>query len=94
MGWGNGIGIGWPNSTSGNSGVYTFAILDCNGISRTVYSVSSQFLPFVYMFNDPGLTSPFTNDGIWNLPELIYSIGGYEMAGTGEVKNPLTTCPT
>lgn len=88
-----GIGIGWPNSTSGSGGVYTFIILNCNDASRTVYSVSSQFLPSAYMFNDLALTSPFANDGIWNLPELIYSIGGYEMDLSGEIKNPLLTCP-
>jgi hypothetical protein len=88
-----GIGIGWPNSTSGSGGVYTFTILDCNGTSRTVYSTSSQFLPDAYVFNDPELTDPFGNDGYWNLAELIYSIGGYAMSGAGEVGDTLTSCP-
>jgi hypothetical protein len=94
MGWGIGVGIGWPNSTSGSGGVYEFTILDCNGTSRTVYSTSSQFLPNAYVFNDPELTDPFANDGYWNLPGLIDSIGGYTMAGTGEVGDTLTSCPT
>jgi hypothetical protein len=89
-----GIGIGWPNSTSGGGGVYTFTILDCNGTSRTVYSTSSQFLPDAYVFNDPELTDPFGNSGYWNLAELIFKIGGYEMDLSGEVKSPLLTCPT
>lgn len=90
-----GIGIGWPNSTSSWGDIYTFAILNCNGTSRTVYSASSQFLPDAYVFNDPGLTDPFTNAGIWNLPELIYSIGGYGVSPiSGIVKAPLTGCPT
>ena len=95
MGWGIGIGIGWPNSTSSWEDIYTFAILDCNGTSRTVYSASSQFLPDAYVFNDPGLTDPFTNEGIWNLPGLINTIGGYQVTtATGRVKAPLLTCPT
>ena len=95
MGWGIGNGIGWPNNTSGSGGIYTFAILDCNGTPRTVYSTSSEFLPDAYVFNDPGLTDPFTNGGTWNLPELIYSIGGYGVSHTtGIIKAPLTGCPT
>jgi hypothetical protein len=88
-----GIGIGWPNSTSGSGGVYEFAILDCNASLKTVYSVSSEFLPGAFMFENVELTTPFGNLGFWNLPELIYSIGGYEMSSSGEIKKPLLTCP-
>jgi hypothetical protein len=89
-----GIGIGWPNSTSGNGGIYTFVIQDCLANQKTVYSVFSQFLPNAYVFNDPELTIPFTDAGYWNLPELIGTIGGYEVSNTsGEVKPPLKVCP-
>lgn len=93
MGWGIGIGIGWPNSTSGNSGVYEFEILDCNGTPKQVWSTSSQFLPGAYMYKNSGLSNPFANEGYWNLAGLIYSIGGYEMSLLGQVKSPLLTCP-
>jgi hypothetical protein len=89
-----GIGIGWPNSTSGTSIIYTFIIQDCNVSLKTVYSVSSEFLPGAFMFENVELTTPFSNLGFWNLPELIGTIGGYTMAGTGEVENTLTGCPT
>ena len=90
-----GIGIGWPNSTSSFSGVYEFAILDCNGTPKQVWSTSSQFLPGAYVFKEPELINPFTNEGIWNLPGLIYSIGGYGVGPvSGIVKAPLTGCPT
>lgn len=89
-----GIGIGWPNSTSGTSVIYTFIIQDCNASLRTVYSVSSEFLPGAFMFTNVELTIPFGNAGFWNLPELINTIGGYEVSdATGEVKSPLLTCP-
>ena len=87
-----GIGIGWPNSTSGRGETYTFTIQDCNASLRTVYSTSSQFLPGAFMFTNVELTTPFTNAGFWNLPELIDSIGGYAMGGTGEVGSTLTSC--
>jgi hypothetical protein len=87
-----GIGIGWPNSTSGSGGVYTFTILDCNASLRTVYSASSEFLPGAFMFTDIELTVPFGNAGLWNLPELIGTIGGYRMKETGEVENILEIC--
>jgi len=90
-----GIGIGWPNATSGFSGVYEFTILDCNGTPKQVWSTSSQFLPGAYVFKEPELINPFDNFGYWNLAELIFTIGGYEVSdATGEVKNPLLTCPT
>jgi hypothetical protein len=90
-----GIGIGWPNSTSSWGDIYPFIIEDCTGIVTTVYSTSSEFLPGAYVFNDPGLTDPFTNVGIWNLPGLIYSIGGYGVGPvSGIVKAPLGGCPT
>ena len=89
-----GIGIGWPNSTSGGGSIYTFEIQDCNASLKTVYSTSSQFLPGTFMFENVELTIPFANLGFWNLPELIYSIGGYAMSETGEVGDTLTSCPT
>jgi hypothetical protein len=89
-----GIGIGWPNSTSGSGGVYTFTILDCNSTSITVYSASSQFLPGAFIFVDPELTIPFESNNLWNYPGLIYSLGGYITDKDGEVKAPLTGCPT
>ena len=89
-----GIGIGWPNSTSGTSIIYTFIIQDCNASLKTVYSVSSEFLPGAFMFENVELTTPFGNLGFWNLPELIGTIGGYEMNLSGEVRSTLFTCPT
>jgi hypothetical protein len=90
-----GIGIGWPNATSGFSSVYEFTILDCNGTPKQVWSTSSQFLPGAYVFKEPELINPFGNSGYWNLAGLIFTIGGYEISdATGEVKNPLLTCPT
>jgi len=92
MGWGVGMGIGW--STTPNGGIMTFVIQDCLANQKTVYSAFSQFLPNAYVFNDPELTIPFTDAGYWNLPELINTIGGYEVSNTtGAVKNPLLTCP-
>ncbi len=92
MGWGIGVGIGWPNSTSGGSPIYTFVVQDCNASLRTVYSASSQFLPGAFVFLNTELTNPFTNSGFWNLPELIESIGGYTMANDGKVGDSLTSC--
>jgi hypothetical protein len=91
MGFGIGIGMGWPNRAN-SGGVKTFEIKECNGTLSTVYSSYPKFLPGAYMFEDSNLTKPFGQSGIWNLSGLINTIGGYGMAGDGEVKNPLTSC--
>ena len=91
MSWGQGIGIGWPNSTSG-SGVNTFEIKDCNGTLMTVYSIYPDFLPGAIMFIDSDLTEPFTEGGKWNLIGLIDTIGGYNLNDIGEIKEGLDVC--
>jgi hypothetical protein len=88
-----GIGIGWPNSTSGKGGPYSFTIQNCLGQSYLIWSDSSAFLPGAYIFKNEQLTDPFTFSGYWNYPELIDSIGGYEMLLNGEVDGTLMTCP-
>lgn len=94
MGWGQGMGIGW--STTPNGGANTFTIRNCEGTVVVVYSNSPQFLPDAYVYTNPDLTHPFTpgSGNYWNLPELINTIGGYEVSNTtGAVKSPLFTCP-
>lgn len=95
MGWGVGMGIGWSTTpTNGTPGV--FAIERCNGALATVYSDSAFFVPGIYVYENPEKTIPFTGSSgeYWNLHDLIYTIGGYEISNsTGEVKTPLTVCP-
>lgn len=86
-----GIGIGWPNSTSRRETIYKFPILDCKGVEVEVWSFSPQFLPGAYVYKDSGLINPFAEAGYWNLAELIFTIGGYEVLEV--VKAPLITCP-
>jgi|LauGreSuBDMM15SN_2_FD.fasta_scaffold21709_3 hypothetical protein len=93
MGFGIGIGMGWPMASSSRNKIYTFEIKDCIGSLRTVFSVSSNFLPGAYMFRDPELTIPYTNGSQWNLPELINSIGGYQFNEQGEIQPGLFACP-
>jgi len=63
MGWGQGIGIGWPNATSGVAPVptiYTFGICDCgqSAPEQNVFSLSSNFEVGIYVYNDSELTIP------------------------------------
>ena len=90
MGFGIGIGIGWPNAS--NNGINTFGIEDCKGNLKTVYSTYPQFLPGAIVFEDREMTTPFSDTGSWNLPGLIYSFGGYQMSNDGEIKEGLFTC--
>lgn len=93
MGWGVGMGIGWSTTPSGGLDS-PFIIQSCGGGTKLVYSISSQFSPGAYVYTDSELTTPFTDPGYWNLPELINTVGGYELSNTtGQVKNPLTVCP-
>jgi hypothetical protein len=91
MGWGVGMGIGWSTTPLGPN---SFTIQNCLGQSYVVWSESSSFLPGAYIFRNKQLTDPFTFSGYWNLTELISTIGGYEVSNsTGELKDPLLTCP-
>lgn len=93
MGWGVGMDIGWSTTPIGGLDS-PFIIQNCTGQQRTVFSASSQFLPGAYVYKDLELTEPFTDAGYWNLPDLIDTVGGYEVSNTtGQVKNPLYTCP-
>ena len=66
MGWGQGIGIGWPNATSGGSStVYLIRLWGCTGSTApsTTYSLSPIFAEGIYLFSDTELTIPFTGVG-------------------------------
>lgn len=67
MGWGIGIGIGWPNSTSGGSpaNIYSIVLYGCtvNDPTYIVYSINFEISPGSYYYNNPNLTSPFTGFG-------------------------------
>jgi len=87
-----GIGIGWPNSTSGRGG--SLLIESCIGRQTIVYSTSSVFEPGIYVYTDPEMTIPFASGGPENTSELIGQIGGYSVNNLGLVIGPLLTCPT
>jgi len=94
MGWGIGMGIGWSTTPTGNAGV---TVYNCAGESRVAYLNGPQFLPGTYAYTDPELTIPFPWGGsgiLFNISPLINTVGGYEVSNaTGEIKEPLTSCP-
>ena len=95
MGWGIGNGIGWPNA-SYQSGSVILAVENCNNEPRTAYLNGPNFLPGTFAYADPELTVPFPWGGggtLWNIPSLINTIGGYRVDTTGEIIEPITTCP-
>jgi hypothetical protein len=58
MGWGIGIGIGWPNASASNSPtVYTYQVTNCGGPQGPVYSTASVFEAGIVLYLDSGLTS-------------------------------------
>lgn len=78
MGWGIGIGIGWPNATSGANTVYSFDIYECGSdVPLTqVYSLAQYFNVGVYVYLDEALTIPVLNDyaNAGPSPETVYLI--------------------
>lgn len=94
MGWGVGMGIGWSTTPNGG-GVGSVLIRNCSGATAYVYLTPGGFVPTVKAYLNPELTIPFypAVGTLWNLPELINTIGGYEILSTGEIKPGLTTCP-
>jgi hypothetical protein len=73
MGWGIGIGVGWPNNTSGGGGtsVHSFPIYSCSN-ETTAYSNSPSFGVGVYIYEDINLTMPFI--GWYNSDYIGYNV--------------------
>ena len=66
--------------------VYTFYLATCAGDSYTAYSSSSVFAPGIYIYQNPGLTIPYTAIGLSDTPVGTYNITN------GLVGNTLTPC--
>lgn len=92
MGWGVGMGIGWSTTPSQSE---LLLIRSCDGATANVYLDGEGFVPPIKAYLDAAFTVPFNpgNGTLWNLPELINIVGGYDVISTGEIKAPLTVCP-
>ena len=95
MGWGMGIGMGWPNATASSTNSYALTIMNCAGTIAYIYSASSTFEPGIYVYTNPELTTPFDGGGsaiYWNTWVGFPITGGYEVGPTGDVKAGLNSC--
>ena len=96
MGWGIGIGIGWPNTTSGNTPatVYEFIAQNCGGNEITIYSISSTIQEGVRIFLDSNLSTPVPSNYIgepFNVqPNPAYP--GFYNDNSGLIFNSIETC--
>lgn len=91
MGWGNGISIGWPNASSqgGTPTVYELTIINCPGDPQIVFSLSSVFVPNIYVYTDALLTTPFLTEVTWGVD------GGatvYPIDSNGKVIDTPSSC--
>jgi len=87
-----GIGIGWPNATSGTSAptIYSFDIYECGSdvpLSK-VYSLSETFMVGALLYIDEALTIPVNNEyvGDEGFPSNVYYIS------EGLVTNTSVSC--
>jgi hypothetical protein len=96
MGWGMGIGIGWPNASASNlPTVYTYQGNNCGGFQGVIYSAAPVFEAGITIYNDPELTEPVDSNAFgdpFNVDpnELI---PGFVCDNNGLVSNSDTLCP-
>jgi len=93
-----GIGIGWPNVTSGGVApptVYKYEINNCGGLQGEVYSASPVFQAGITLYNDSALTEPIESatfgDPFNEFPNEPSP--GYKSNDLGFIISSDTTCP-